>query len=657
MSQIMKQDEPAIDIAGEFKRAAQSAIGQDNFELLHETYYPQASDPLVRKIISTYGRQLRPLERVMDCGAGVGYYSLKLHEWYGSEVIALDYAREACGCIRDWNRHINYSIQIVRGDMQQLPLKTSTVDWCFCMGESLCILSDPQVAVREMARVTRPNGGLLFSIVRPDHFLIRRVMRSWGFFHRIVPQDLPTWVADSCDLVLCQPRHYLNVEYLYRYIIHAPWRWLRPWSNPNARIARWLRRNGPKVVPVDSRPYTRLLFYPSEAEEKYRQSIIGELLMKLAQVCGIRNNMNLIMHKLSGVNPKYIKMKIDGIFRLIREKGYEIKKKKRIFVATWREGKNFGDDYLSLALTGYLKCKFPDAKIVQTNLHLDNYNPTINDILIIGGGGLWGPNGSGRLESRLYSAWMNVQSKLIIANIGIESFDSSSVEQLTGLCNKAELFSLRDKTSWLIVKKVLGENKAFWAADNSYLNPIQIKREPIKGCIGVNLCGSEQEDYRKSYSIDSIIKSISKLSKLGYNIRAVVFTYEGPLSDYKYCKQIDPTCSRYFSIAPYRNCELFIGMHFHSIILALQNCVPVIAINYSDKVKRVMQEYGLGAYCLEPEDSELFDKMLSLIRTMDKGDIISRIRERNESARQRLIPFENKLQLIVEKLNITGFKN
>jgi len=321
---------------------------------------------------------------------------------------------------------------------------------------------------------------------------------------------------------------------------------------------------------------------------------------------------------------------------------------KRIFVATWREGKNFGDDYLALTLTKYLKKTFPGTEIVQTDLHLNNHVLTRRDTLIIGGGGLWGSSGTGSLESRLYSAWMNTPSKLIIANIGIESFNSSSLGQLTKLCNKAELFSLRDETSLLTVKEALGESKAFWGVDNSYLDPIQIKREPLKGFIGVNLCGPEQENYRKNYSMQLIIETISKLAKLGYEIRALVMTYDGPLTDYKYCRQIDPNCSSRFSAAPYRTCEIFIGMHFHSIVMALQNSVPVIAINYSDKVKRIMQEYDLGTYCLEPDDPMLFDKLISLIRTMDRKDVTRRIHEGNDRAKERLAHFENKLISIIE---------
>ena len=84
-------------------------------------------------------------------------------------------------------------------------------------------------------------------------------------------------------------------------------------------------------------------------------------------------------------------------------------------------------------------------------------------------------------------------------------------------------------------------------------------------------------------------------------------------------------------------------MHFHSVILALQNEVPVIAINYSDKVKRLMQEYGLAEYCLEPEEPDLSDKIISLMHDMDRSDIANRIREGNEKAQQRLVRFEKEL--------------
>ena len=141
------------------------------------------------------------------------------------------------------------------------------------------------------------------------------------------------------------------------------------------------------------------------------------------------------------------------------------------------------------------------------------------------------------------------------------------------------------------------------------------------------------------------------LSDLGYHLRGAVFTYQNALSDYKYCKLIDPTCEDGFSIEPYRTCELFIGMHFHSIVLALQNHIPVIAISYSDKVRRLMEEYQLEAYCIQPEDAELPHRLVCLAKTLSEpavmADVVDKIRQGNEAARQRLVHFERELRRVI----------
>ncbi len=317
--------------------------------------------------------------------------------------------------------------------------------------------------------------------------------------------------------------------------------------------------------------------------------------------------------------------------------------RRAVFVATWREGKNFGDDYLGSALCGYLKNKLPNARIISTNLMAKGHRLSKDDVLIIGGGGLWGPCGRGALSTTLYESWMNTEAKLIIANIGVESYDPASSGQLIELSNKALLFSVRDYKSWSITRQVLGENQVLWAADNTYLNPLRIKRRPRKHCIGVNICGPEQENHSRLYPVEAIVSGVSKLSDLGYSLKGAVFTYQNALSDYKYCRQIDSNCRDSFSVAPYRDCEIFIGMHFHSVVLALQNKIPVIAISYSDKVQRLMTEYGLQQYCLAPEDSELPEKLALLIKTLDKKEVLQKIHEGNERVRQRLKIFESQL--------------
>lgn len=58
-------------------------------------------------------------------------------------------------------------------------------------------------------------------------------------------------------------------------------------------------------------------------------------------------------------------------------------------------------------------------------------------------------------------------------------------------------------------------------------------------------------------------------------------------------------------------------MRFHSVLISLQNSIPVIVINYSDKVCRLMCEYNLDMYCLNPYKVSL-SKLLNMIHEIKK---------------------------------------
>jgi hypothetical protein len=317
----------------------------------------------------------------------------------------------------------------------------------------------------------------------------------------------------------------------------------------------------------------------------------------------------------------------------------------RIFLATWREGKNWGDDYLAQSLIRYLTARKVPFKVIETGLSLEHHYPTARDVVLVGGGGLWGPSGSGRLDDLLYSAWASTKATLIVANIGIESFHPSSAAQLLHLAARSSLLSFRDELSYTLARGVLPEEVCMWAADNTYLAPLKIDRLSEPGCIAVNLCGPEQENHVRPYSVPRIIKSILQLKGLGYEIRAAVFTYGGPLTDYQHCVQVDASCSKGFSVIPFRDCEVFIGMHFHSCLLAMQNEIPVVGISYSDKVRRLFTEYGLPMYCIDPEDPDLPTKIPSLVASArdQREKLIGQMRDGNSRALDRLAPFCAKL--------------
>ncbi len=49
-------------------------------------------------------------------------------------------------------------------------------------------------------------------------------------------------------------------------------------------------------------------------------------------------------------------------------------------------------------------------------------------------------------------------------------------------------------------------------------------------------------------------------------------------------------------------CDAFVGTRFHSIIFAIQACVPTIAMSYDWKAKNFLSEAGLGDYTLQVRD-------------------------------------------------------
>ena len=325
--------------------------------------------------------------------------------------------------------------------------------------------------------------------------------------------------------------------------------------------------------------------------------------------------------------------------------------RRRCFVAYWKQGGNFGDDYLSLALTRYLKQMFPTLGIVHTGLDLDNQAPNKEDIVIIAGGGLWGPSGTQELDNHLYMTWMGLKSRLVIANLGIESFGGRSVSQMQAIGGKAALLSVRDSLSLSYAEQALGENAVLWAADTTYLSPIKVRRQAVARCIGVNLCGPEVENHHRAYSLAPVLEGLRALGASEYTLRAVAFSHGGGHSDYPHCRQVDPDCPATFSVEPYRRCEVFVGMRFHSVLLALQNEIPVIAINYSGKVRRLMQEYDLEDCCLEPDDPGLPRKLIALVQAMEGAGLAEKIRAGNARAEARLVLFKDGLERVVGEMS------
>ena len=320
-----------------------------------------------------------------------------------------------------------------------------------------------------------------------------------------------------------------------------------------------------------------------------------------------------------------------------------VSRRSRIFIATWRSGRNFGDDYIAGAMEAHVLTRTSSARVVHANLFLDSYRTNPDDLVIVGGGGIWGPLGDGRLDPGLYAAWMKVRCPLVLANIGFESFTPAGEGELRSLAPRVALFSVRDQESWQIVSGVLGADRVLWSADTSYLHPTQLDRRVVSRRVGVNLCNPAQERLLPMESATTIARGVAQLRQSGYDLRAVSLRSGGPNPDFAFCRQVDPDCPEAFVPDVFRECELFIGMRYHSILLALQNLIPVVAIVCSLKVRRLMEEYGLAEYAVDPARTGFERNLASAVAALDPQHVVEKMRKGNVEAERRVSAFAARL--------------
>lgn len=98
--------------------------------------------------------------RVADIGTGTGVLALELAR-LGLDVIGLDQSSAMLeAASRKWNaiaNQVSGSVEFRSGDAHELPFETASLDAVFAH-MVLHSLADPERAIHEMARVTRPGG-------------------------------------------------------------------------------------------------------------------------------------------------------------------------------------------------------------------------------------------------------------------------------------------------------------------------------------------------------------------------------------------------------------------------------------------------------------------------------------------------------------------
>ncbi len=145
-----------------------------------------------------------PGEKVLDIAAGTGTSSVPFHE-AGVQVVAADFS---LGMLREGRRRYP-QLSFAAADAMRLPFADASFD-AVTMSFGLRNVADPQVALAEFARVTRPGGRLVIcEFSHPTNAAFRLV------YQRYLMGSLPA----IARVVSSDPSSY---EYLAESIVRWP---------------------------------------------------------------------------------------------------------------------------------------------------------------------------------------------------------------------------------------------------------------------------------------------------------------------------------------------------------------------------------------------------------------------------------------------------
>lgn len=224
------------------------------------------------------------------------------------------------------------------------------------------------------------------------------------------------------------------------------------------------------------------------------------------------------------------------------------------------------------------------------------------DLLIIGGGGLI-------YLGEYWFPFMNegINVPYVVYRVGIDDrkIDEKAINSYKKLFLQAKEITVRDTYSKNLCNKYLNLDvpiipEAIWN------HPYQSNRTDYKNCkkIGINLRSFSEEVF------PTLREFFTKLSNKRYELYFIpcqIMKSNPNLNDNKFHRLVAPRNSYIVpDNSPIKErCELIskmdicIGMRLHFVLLSLIERIPVLALNYNNKVKGLMDEIGLGEYIVD----------------------------------------------------------
>lgn len=136
--------------------------------------------------------------RILEIGIGTGLNLAFYDRAKVEQVVGVDPAKEMHSLARKRSERLGLPVQLLQLSAEQLPANSESFDYVVCT-YSLCSIGKPIEALREMRRVLRPGGKLLFAEhgISPDPAVARWQARLEPYWSRM---------AGGCHLTRDVPR-------------------------------------------------------------------------------------------------------------------------------------------------------------------------------------------------------------------------------------------------------------------------------------------------------------------------------------------------------------------------------------------------------------------------------------------------------------------
>ncbi len=139
--------------------------------------------------------ELRPGQRVLDLAAGTATSSVALAST-GASVVGCDFS---LGMLQVGRRHAGHGVDLVAGDALRLPFADASFD-AVTISFGLRNTADPQIALTEMLRVSRPGGWLVVCEFSSP---------TWGPMRTVYLEYLMTLLPKVATVVSSDPSAYV----------------------------------------------------------------------------------------------------------------------------------------------------------------------------------------------------------------------------------------------------------------------------------------------------------------------------------------------------------------------------------------------------------------------------------------------------------------